>query len=324
MGGGFGSAISSVPSLAGIGCPHPPLGPQAPTPLPPAGYIRRHPQDGYWDPPPAAQQNVSVADCATKCDAAADACDAFEVYIHFPPDRGDCYPMGTAGKTFVPLGGGSRTYLKHTSKGAPAAAARGCVGAGGGCRGAERARGGAPQTRLQRVAEMAGAQSRGAGSASADADVARAEASTFQRAWVLLLGAAGAHGGVASFGFDLVDIGREVIAANFSATLSEYDAAFGRRDAATAAVLAKRMLATIDDYDALLATDANFLLGRWLAWARSWGDGEAAKKLLEYGARNQLTLWGPSGQINDCERRAVPTPLAPPPLIAYFFALALK
>ena len=115
QGGGFGSAISTVPSLGGIKCPHPPLGSQSPTTKPPPGYERRHPQDGYWDPPPPARTNVSVSECASHCDAAGDACDAFEVYIHFPPDRGDCYPMLSKGKTFVALAGGSRTYLKKTA-----------------------------------------------------------------------------------------------------------------------------------------------------------------------------------------------------------------
>jgi hypothetical protein len=57
----------------------------------------------------------------------------------------------------------------------------------------------------------------------------------------------------------------------------------------------------LDDYDALLSTDTNFMLGRWQAWARSWADTNAdeIRNNLEYNARNQLTLWGPTGQIND-------------------------
>ena len=119
----------------------------------------------------------------------------------------------------------------------------------------------------------------------------------------MLLAAAGSHGNVASYRFDLVDVGREVIAANFSATYAEYNAAFARKDATSTAALASQLLRTIDDYDALLATDRNFLLGRWLAWARGWGVDEKAKGLLEFGARNQLTLWGPTGQINDYAKK---------------------
>ena len=85
---------------------------QPPTPDAPPGYERRHPLDGYWDQPPGARLNRSVTECADLCDAAGDQCDAFEVYIHYPPDRGDCYPMLSANKPFVPMGAESRTYLK--------------------------------------------------------------------------------------------------------------------------------------------------------------------------------------------------------------------
>ena len=200
-GGGFGSAISSVPNLAGIGCSHPPLGPQPPSPEPPAGYTRRHPQDGYWDPPPPAHTNVSVSECAARCDAAGAKCDAFEVYIHSPPDRGDCYPMLSKGKKFVPLGGGSRTYLK-----APMPA---------------HASGLAPPSSIQsRMALAAGATAHDATPLPLGTAAASVEASTFQQAWKLLLAAADTHGSVPSFRFDVVDVGREVIAANFSATFS--------------------------------------------------------------------------------------------------------
>lgn len=63
------------------------------------------------------------------------------------------------------------------------------------------------------------------------------------------------------------------------------------------------MLQTLDDYDALLSTDRHFLLGPWLKWARAWaGDADEASR-FEYGARNQLTLWGPDGEINDYAKK---------------------
>ena len=45
------------------------------------------------------------------------------------------------------------------------------------------------------------------------------------------------------------------------------------------------------------------MLGRWQKWALSWGDDDATKANLEYNARNQLTLWGPTGQINDYAKK---------------------
>ena len=58
------------------------------------------------------------------------------------------------------------------------------------------------------------------------------------------------------------------------------------------------LLSTLDDLDRLLSTDANFMLGPWIAAARAWGDTTAESDLYEWNARNQLTLWGPSGLSN--------------------------
>lgn len=60
------------------------------------------------------------------------------------------------------------------------------------------------------------------------------------------------------------------------------------------------ILGLVSDFDRLLGTCDQFLLGRWLADARTWatpGD-ESEDALLQYNARNQVTLWGPTGQIS--------------------------
>ena len=58
------------------------------------------------------------------------------------------------------------------------------------------------------------------------------------------------------------------------------------------------VLGTLDDLDRVLSTDANFMLGPWIAAARAWGNTTAESDLCEWNARNQLTLWGPSGLSN--------------------------
>ncbi|XP_055592989.1 alpha-N-acetylglucosaminidase [Uranotaenia lowii] len=55
----------------------------------------------------------------------------------------------------------------------------------------------------------------------------------------------------------------------------------------------------LKDIDRLLRTYEHFLLGRWLASARSLGQTSLEKQKYEYNARNQITLWGPQGQIVD-------------------------
>ena len=51
------------------------------------------------------------------------------------------------------------------------------------------------------------------------------------------------------------------------------------------------------DLDTVLVTDRHFLLGAWLEDAKALGTNEQEKKLYEYNARNQVTLWGPRGEV---------------------------
>ena len=83
-------------------------------------------------------------------------------------------------------------------------------------------------------------------------------------------------GHVASYRFDLVDVAREVISAAFTAKKGAFQTAFasGKMSAAECESQGSALLAIIDDYDKLLSTDTNFMLGRWIAWARAALDGE--------------------------------------------------
>jgi len=53
----------------------------------------------------------------------------------------------------------------------------------------------------------------------------------------------------------------------------------------------------------ILATNKNFLLGVWLEEAKSLASESKYQKadsaLYEFNARNQITLWGPNGEILD-------------------------
>ena len=59
------------------------------------------------------------------------------------------------------------------------------------------------------------------------------------------------------------------------------------------------MFGIVEDVYALLGTQPHMLLGRWLDAARAWGQSPAEKAMMEFNARNQLTLWGPRGEIAD-------------------------
>ncbi|XP_020709840.2 alpha-N-acetylglucosaminidase [Athalia rosae] len=54
-----------------------------------------------------------------------------------------------------------------------------------------------------------------------------------------------------------------------------------------------------DDLERILASNKDFLLGSWLEAAKRLATNEDDKNLYEYNARNQITLWGPRGEIRD-------------------------
>ena len=55
----------------------------------------------------------------------------------------------------------------------------------------------------------------------------------------------------------------------------------------------------LKDLEKILRSNKNFLLGPWLESAKSLSTNEEDKKNYEFNARNQITLWGPEGEILD-------------------------
>ena len=57
------------------------------------------------------------------------------------------------------------------------------------------------------------------------------------------------------------------------------------------------LLQLLQNMEQVLATNDQFLLGRWLESAKALGKQESDKKLFEFNARNQITLWGPKANV---------------------------
>ena len=53
------------------------------------------------------------------------------------------------------------------------------------------------------------------------------------------------------------------------------------------------------DLDRILGTNKNFMLGPWLESAKATSTSDKEMANFEFNARNQITLWGPDGQILD-------------------------
>lgn len=114
-----------------------------------------------------------------------------------------------------------------------------------------------------------------------------------------LLQVAPAQQDCAAYRFDLVDVARQALGNQARELLPRIAAAYAARDRATLAALTGRWHDDELLLDQLLASDAHFLLGRWLSAARSWGTDAAERDQLEYDARSLLTTWGGRGPSED-------------------------
>lgn len=110
--------------------------------------------------------------------------------------------------------------------------------------------------------------------------------------------------------FDAVDLTRQVLADAFAPLYAELVGAFndsvaaGNNASDAVGVIAgtgEKMAGLLGALGRVLGTSRHFCLGPWVRAARGWGgDGEGGvADYFEYNARNQITLWGPNGEIPD-------------------------
>jgi alpha-N-acetylglucosaminidase len=110
--------------------------------------------------------------------------------------------------------------------------------------------------------------------------------------WDLFMHAAAKGVNSDGFRFDIIDITRQVLA-NYALPLQKkWVDAFKTKDTASFKKYSRQFLQLISDMDALLATRKDFLLGPWIANARSRGSSANEKALYERNARDLITLWG--------------------------------
>jgi alpha-N-acetylglucosaminidase len=122
-------------------------------------------------------------------------------------------------------------------------------------------------------------------------------------AWRRLLLAADECGDIDAYRFDLVNVARQTLSNHAAALQRKVVEAHGAGDAKAMRAAADEFLQLLLDMDELLATRREFLLGRWLADARRWGDTDAERARLEWNARRVLTCWGSGGHTLDYARK---------------------
>ena len=112
------------------------------------------------------------------------------------------------------------------------------------------------------------------------------------KAWKRFINAAGELQNSEGFQYDIVDISRQVLA-NYATPLQQkWVLAYLQHDTASFHTYTSQFIELMDDMDALLNTRKDFLLGSWIADARSNGADDKEKDLYELNARNLVTLWG--------------------------------
>lgn len=120
------------------------------------------------------------------------------------------------------------------------------------------------------------------------------------KAWKLIVEAAPALMSRETFRYDLVDVTRQALQVLTTSFYQDIVGAFQKQKIsellAAGGVLIYDLL---PELSRLLNSDRNFLLGTWLEQARSQALDEGEAQLYDINARNQLTLWGPSGEILD-------------------------
>ncbi|XP_015665976.1 alpha-N-acetylglucosaminidase [Protobothrops mucrosquamatus] len=119
-------------------------------------------------------------------------------------------------------------------------------------------------------------------------------------AWQLFQNTSGELGNSSTFCYDLVDVVRQVLQQLVSDYYLEIKQAFQERVLSqlliTGGVLIYDLL---PELDTLLSSDRHFLLGGWLEAAHKMATSKKEEQLYDFNARNQLTLWGPDGNILD-------------------------
>lgn len=106
-----------------------------------------------------------------------------------------------------------------------------------------------------------------------------------------------------SYQYDMTDITRQVMSNSFINLYASLISAYTSPSPSnvTLASIGKNLTTLLNTLDSVLLTNPAFSLSTWLSAARSQASNPNSKiaDFYEYDARNQITLWGPNGEISD-------------------------
>jgi alpha-N-acetylglucosaminidase len=104
--------------------------------------------------------------------------------------------------------------------------------------------------------------------------------------------------------FDVVNLTRQVLGNHIAVVQARMAQAYRQKDLPAFRHESARFLELGRDLEQLLGTRHEFLLGRWLADARSWGKTPVEQDYYEHNAREIITTWHrPDGYLTDYASR---------------------
>ncbi|MBU3025273.1 alpha-N-acetylglucosaminidase [Zobellia galactanivorans] len=109
----------------------------------------------------------------------------------------------------------------------------------------------------------------------------------------LLLGEANELQDVETYNFDLTNVYRELLFSLTHKSINDVSVAYQEKDRQALDRSAKSLFKLMDDLEAITGTNENFLLGKWLEDAKSWGSTPEEKEYYEWNARTIVTIWQP-------------------------------
>ncbi|XP_052092182.1 alpha-N-acetylglucosaminidase-like isoform X3 [Mytilus californianus] len=118
-------------------------------------------------------------------------------------------------------------------------------------------------------------------------------------AWDLLILSADQYKNNTLYQYDLVDVTRNSLQIISIEYYNKMIASVMINKTEDFLINSRLLLELLNDMETLLASDSHFLLGKWIAAAKSWATDISESFNLEFNARNQITLWGPRGEILD-------------------------
>ena len=108
----------------------------------------------------------------------------------------------------------------------------------------------------------------------------------------------------ATYQYDLMDVARQVLSNSSRELLPKIKASFDNKNLADFQKSTALWLSSIDLMDQIAGTNAQQLLGKWIAAARAAGNTAAEKDAFERDARSLITLWSPTlTELNDYANR---------------------